>query len=121
MENSDNQNTQYHIAHTKLFKSSFPGANGSDNEPRSLDILQRLQSKRCNISNDLGDNIREGKHNKPEEEMVTFPMTVYCVFPRGAGDKPRKQFQFPHQQFQFYHFTQNDKIEIDNDIIDCYH
>ena len=27
MENTDNQNTQYHISHTKLFKSSFQGAN----------------------------------------------------------------------------------------------
>lgn len=29
MENTDNQNTQYHIAHTKLLKSSFPGASGN--------------------------------------------------------------------------------------------
>ena len=30
MENTDNQNTQYHIAHTKLFKSSFAGASGNE-------------------------------------------------------------------------------------------
>jgi hypothetical protein len=29
MENTDNQNNPYHIAHTKLFKSSFAGASGS--------------------------------------------------------------------------------------------
>lgn len=34
MENTDNQNTQYHIAHTKLFKSSLPGASGNKNGSR---------------------------------------------------------------------------------------
>ena len=44
MENTDNQNTQYHIAHTKLFKSSLPGASGNEKKVniRGCEALKML-------------------------------------------------------------------------------
>ena len=111
MENTDNQNTQHHIAHTKLFKSSFAGANGSNDDERSrkTNYPERwITGSYIKIGffgkSDADLQYQDSVHGPLIEQVDKTMDLVYTKYMKALidyeGIQRIEQFMFPYEAFR---------------------